>query len=61
LVTEIGNLDLLIERYRAVGLRPTVARYPNGRHEILNETNRDEVVAELLEWLNSTILKTVVA
>jgi alpha-beta hydrolase superfamily lysophospholipase len=61
LVTEIGNLDLLIERYRAVGLRPTVARYPNGRHEILNETNRDEVLAELLEWLNSTILKTAAA
>ena len=26
--------------------------YPDARHEILNETNRDEVVAELVEWLD---------
>ncbi len=25
--------------------------YPQGRHEMLNETNRDEVVADLLHWL----------
>jgi len=25
--------------------------YPDGRHEMLNETNRDEVVEDLLEWL----------
>ena len=55
LVSDMGKLDLLIERYRAAGLHPAVARYPRGRHEILNETNRAEVVQGLLTWLNDTI------
>ncbi|BAN00751.1 hypothetical protein YM304_04370 [Ilumatobacter coccineus YM16-304] len=25
--------------------------YPDARHEILNETNRDEVTADLVAWL----------
>jgi alpha-beta hydrolase superfamily lysophospholipase len=25
--------------------------YPDGRHEMLNETNRDEVTRDLLAWL----------
>jgi alpha-beta hydrolase superfamily lysophospholipase len=25
--------------------------YEGGRHEILNETNRDQVVGHLIEWL----------
>ena len=30
----------------------TVAIYPGARHEVFNETNRDEVTAELIEWLD---------
>ena len=26
--------------------------YPGGRHEMFNETNRDEVIANLIAWLN---------
>jgi len=26
--------------------------YPEGRHEMLNETNRDEVTADVIQWLN---------
>jgi alpha-beta hydrolase superfamily lysophospholipase len=26
--------------------------YENARHEILNETNKDEVVEDILGWLN---------
>jgi alpha-beta hydrolase superfamily lysophospholipase len=55
LVSLIGDLDLLIERYRAAGLAPVVTRYPKGRHEILNESNRAEVVQGLLSWLNLTL------
>lgn len=55
LVSDIGKLDLLIERYLAAGLRPVMVRYPQGRHEILNETNRAEVVQGLLTWLNGVI------
>ena len=55
LVSRMGNLDLLVQRYRSAGLEPAIARYPKGRHEILNESNRSEVVHGLLSWLNLTV------
>jgi alpha-beta hydrolase superfamily lysophospholipase len=33
----------------------TVRTYPDARHEILNETNRDEVIAELNGWLDRVV------
>lgn len=29
--------------------------YKDGRHEMLNETNRDEVTADIVRWLNSVV------
>ena len=29
--------------------------YPDARHEIFNETNRDEVIADLVEWLDARL------
>jgi len=44
----------LIDRYHALGLtRVTYKFYPQARHELLNETNRDEVQNDLLSWLNA--------
>jgi len=41
-----------IEEYRAAGFKSVELRiYPGARHEVLNETNRDEVTADLLRWL----------
>jgi alpha-beta hydrolase superfamily lysophospholipase len=34
--------------------RIKVKIYPGGRHEMLNETNRDEVTADWLDWIEST-------
>lgn len=43
----------LAERYRAFGLRDVrTAFYPGARHETLNETNRAEVVRDVLAWLD---------
>jgi len=43
----------LAERYRALGLRDVqVTFYPDARHEMLNETNRDEVVRDVFAWLD---------
>ncbi|WP_203568366.1 alpha/beta hydrolase [Aestuariimicrobium ganziense] len=40
------------ELYREIGLDDvTVKVYDEARHEVFNETNRDEVVADLLAWL----------
>ena len=33
----------------------TVKLYPEGRHEMMNEINRDEVFADLLAWLEGHI------
>ncbi|GAA1397598.1 alpha/beta hydrolase [Luteococcus peritonei] len=44
------------ERYRQVGLTDvTVTLYPEARHELLNETNRDEVTADVLAFLDRTV------
>ncbi|MFV0306866.1 MAG: lysophospholipase [Desertimonas sp.] len=45
-------LEMLGERYRDAGVRDvTVKLYPGARHEVFNETNRDEVTDDLLGWL----------
>ncbi|WP_328444258.1 alpha/beta fold hydrolase [Amycolatopsis sp. NBC_00438] len=54
-----GNLalfDVLVRRYREAGIKDLTTRvYPGARHEILNETNRAEVVAELLAWTEKVL------
>ncbi|MEU9112540.1 alpha/beta hydrolase [Streptomyces sp. NPDC048483] len=46
----------LLEDLRYVGTRDlTWKAYPDARHEILNETNRDEVQGDLLAWLDKRI------
>ncbi len=45
----------LVETYRGAGLPVEYKLYPEGRHEMLNETNRVEVVAQLLDWLSATL------
>lgn len=45
-----GLLELA-RRYRTAGLRVQLKLYPEGRHEMLNEINRDEVIEDLLVWL----------
>jgi len=45
-------LKPLAERYRAAGIENVSEKYyPGGRHEMLNETNRDEVMRDLASWL----------
>jgi alpha-beta hydrolase superfamily lysophospholipase len=42
------------EQYRSVGVTDvTCTLYPGARHEIFNETNRDEVTADLIRWLDA--------
>jgi alpha-beta hydrolase superfamily lysophospholipase len=46
----------LVERYRALGVEDvTLVLYPEGRHEMFNETNRDEVTADLVAWLDAKV------
>ena len=44
--------ERLAEQYREAGVRDvTLHLYPEARHELFNETNRDEVTADVLAWL----------
>ncbi len=49
-------VDALVDRYRQAGLTDvTKTVWPGARHEVFNETNRDEVVTELLDWIDSAL------
>ncbi len=52
--TKADSVRDLVSRYESLGIGPvTLQLYPGGRHEMLNETNRDEVEADLVAWLDS--------
>lgn len=49
-------LEVLGRRYRDAGIADvTVTVYPGARHEVLNETNRDEVTADVVAWLDARV------
>lgn len=50
------GVETVAAQFRNAGMRDvTVKLYPGGRHELLNETNRDEVTRELIAWLDAHI------
>ena len=52
----LTRLTPLLDRFRDQGFTDVTLRvYPGGRHEMLNETNRDEVVADLRAWLDRVV------
>jgi alpha-beta hydrolase superfamily lysophospholipase len=49
-----GSVAALAERYRALGVADlTVTIYPDDRHELLNELDRDRVEADLVAWFEA--------
>jgi alpha-beta hydrolase superfamily lysophospholipase len=52
----LALLTPLTDRYAAAGLTDvTVRTYPGARHEVLNETNRDEIIGELISWIDRVL------
>lgn len=52
----LRGLELLERRWHDAGVqRIDTWYYPGGRHEMLNETNRDEVTADIIGWVESVI------
>jgi alpha-beta hydrolase superfamily lysophospholipase len=49
------NLQSLIDAYRGAGIKTTANIYPDGRHEMLNEINRDAVTADLIAWIDGVV------
>jgi len=53
-----GFVPILAKKLKAAGLDSVETRlYPGARHEILNETNRDEVTKDIKDWLDSNLAK----
>jgi len=48
------SLLQLVEIYKRLGIKDlTYKLYKDGRHEMLNEINRDEVMRDVINWLNA--------
>jgi alpha-beta hydrolase superfamily lysophospholipase len=58
-VNEQGaGLEALVAAYRQHGVRSIRFKlYPDARHEVFNELNRDEVCNDLLDWLNLVVIQ----
>ncbi|HYO37402.1 MAG TPA: alpha/beta hydrolase [Geodermatophilus sp.] len=52
---DAAQVSALADRLRARGLPVELRVYPDARHEVFNETNRDEVTADLLAWLGARL------
>ena len=52
----VESVHELVGRYEALGAGPvTLKLYDDGRHEMLNEVNREEVEADLVAWIDSVV------
>ena len=56
-----GGLTLLwplVDRFRTAGLEDVTVRvYEGGRHEIFNDTDRTQVIGDLVQWLQRVSTK----
>jgi alpha-beta hydrolase superfamily lysophospholipase len=52
----LEGVRVLIDRYRSAGLT-SIAKdfYTGGRHEMLHETNRRDVITNLVVWLSGVL------
>jgi len=49
-----GSFDWLFDRYKSLGIiKLSKKLYPEGRHEVLNDTCREEATTDVIAWLNS--------
>jgi alpha-beta hydrolase superfamily lysophospholipase len=52
----LTRVHAVVDRYRQAGLTDVELHvYPGARHEVFNETNRDEVERDLLRWLDRVV------
>ena len=55
-VAKGGGLHRLANRYMNAGFSAVdMTVYPGGRHEMLNETNRELVLADVVNWVNKRV------
>lgn len=48
----------LRDRYINLGVQDVSCKlYEGGRHEMLNETNKDDVIKDILDWINNKLVQ----
>ena len=52
---KMKNIERMIQDWSKIGVSTTSRFYEGGRHEMLNETNRKEVIAETIDWLDHVL------
>jgi alpha-beta hydrolase superfamily lysophospholipase len=52
---DAGQVTALADLLRDRGLPVELRVYPDARHEVFNETNRDEVTGDLLAWTEARL------
>jgi alpha-beta hydrolase superfamily lysophospholipase len=56
---QLLGVEVLMQRYRTAGVCDLSHDfYPGGRHEMLNEINRAEVIGHLLDWITALLQRT---
>jgi alpha-beta hydrolase superfamily lysophospholipase len=56
---QLALVHALVGRLQEAGVSEvTLKTYPEARHEVFNETNRDEVVGDLVTWLDANVAAT---
>lgn len=53
----MGGAERVYNSLKEVGCTVDMRLYEGARHEVLNETNRDEVYADILAWLEKTLVQ----
>ena len=51
------GLERLYSLYRDAGLDVTLQLYADARHELLNETNRDDVTGDVIAWMCQVVAR----
>jgi alpha-beta hydrolase superfamily lysophospholipase len=55
---QLALVQVLVDRFKKAGVTDvTLKVYEGARHEVFNETNRDEVFADLIAWLESRLAR----
>ncbi|HEY6250915.1 MAG TPA: alpha/beta hydrolase [Candidatus Angelobacter sp.] len=49
------QIEPMLAAYKAAGLRVQHRFYPEARHELFNETNREEVTRDLIGWMERIV------
>ncbi|CAF1454123.1 unnamed protein product, partial [Adineta ricciae] len=53
---QMVGVQVLVDRFQAAGLKDvTFKSYSEARHEVLNETNRQDIVNDILDWIEKKL------